>query len=94
MAIIPIDNTHIMQMLQNDATQWRATIAWAKQRYQAYNQNLTAANMTTAGVSSGDQAVINAFVGDLNRFIILAGGTIPTSADDMIFNLQAVLGIQ
>jgi hypothetical protein len=93
MAIIPISNNNIMLMLQNDCQQWRTTIAWAKQRYQAYNQNCTAANMTAASISVADQAIINAFVGDLNRFIQLAGGTLPTNADDMIFNLQAVLGI-
>jgi hypothetical protein len=93
MAIIPMDNAHFMQMLQNDCQQWRTTIAWAKQRYQAYNQNATAANMTAASISAADQNAINAFVGDLNRFIQLSGGTLPSSADDMVFNVQAVLGI-
>jgi hypothetical protein len=93
MSIIPVDSAHLTLMLQNDAQQWRTTIKWAQERYQAYNQNCTADNMTAAGIASGDQATILAFVGDLNRFITLTSGTLPANADDMTYNLQAVLGI-
>lgn len=93
MAFIPIDATHLTVALQNDAQQWRTTIDWAKQRYNAYNQNLNATNMTALGIATADQAAINAFVGDLNRFIILSGGTLPSDADNMVYNVQAVLGI-
>lgn len=93
MSFVPTDLTHINQALQSDLQQWRNTIAWAKQRYQAYNQNLTTATMTTLGISPEDQNAITAFIGDLNRFIQLSSGTVPTSADDMVFNLQALLGV-
>ena len=93
MTYIPVDSTHLTVSLQNDLQQWRSTIEWAKQRYQAYNQNLTTQNMTSLGIATADQNAILAFVGDLNRFIQLSQGTIPSSADDMVYNIQAVLGI-
>lgn len=93
MSFVPTDLAHINQALQSDLQQWRNTIAWAKQRYQAYNQNLTTDTMTTLGISTVDQDAIIAFVGDINRFIQLSEGTIPSSADDMVFNLQAILGV-
>jgi len=93
MSYIPTDSTHLTVALQNDLQQWRSTIDWAKQRYQAYNQNLTTQVMTNMGISTNDQNAILAFVGDLNRFIQLSGGTIPSSADDMVYNIQAVLGV-
>jgi len=95
MAIVPVDNTHALQSLQNDATQLRAFIDWATDRYNAYNQNLsTGAQLTAAGFSvTADQNTIIAFVGDLNRFITLAGGTLPSSATNMRFDCQAILGV-
>lgn len=93
MSLIPVNLNNVMLSLQNDAQQWRITIEWAKQRYQAYNQNLSADVMTGLGISSQDQGFIEAFVGDLNRFIQLSEGTVPSSADDMVFNLQGVLGV-
>lgn len=93
MTFIPIDATHLTVALQNDAQQWRTTIAWAKDRYKAYNQNLNATNMTALGVSSADQAFIQAFVADLGRFIQLSNGTLPANATDMTTNLQNILGV-
>lgn len=93
MAFIPIDNTHLTVSLQNDLQQWRTTIAWAKQRYQAYNQQLTPAVMTGLGIAAADQTAITAFVNDLGRFSQLSGGTLPANATDMITNIQNVLGV-
>lgn len=93
MSFIPIDSSHLTVALQNDLQYWRTTIDWAKQRYQAYNQNLTTQVMTNMGIATADQNAILAFVGDLNRFITLAGGTLPGSATDMVFDIQAVLGV-
>lgn len=93
MAYIPIDQTHLTVSLQNDLQQWRTTIAWAKQRYQAYNQQLTPTVMSGLGISAADQTAITAFVNDLGRFIQLAGGTLPANATDMVTNIQNVLGV-
>lgn len=93
MSYIPINANNLTVALQNDLQQWRTTIAWAKERYQAYNQNLNQTVMDGLSISAGDQAAINAFIGDLNRFITLAGGTLPGDATDMVFDIQAVLGV-
>ncbi len=93
MAYIPVDATHLTVSLQNDLQEWRTTIAWAKQRYQAYNQQLTPTVMTNLGITSADQAAITAFVNDLGRFVQLSSGTLPTNATDMITNIQNVLGV-
>lgn len=93
MPFIPVDSMHLTVAIQNDAQEWRRMIDWAKQRYQAYNQNLTADVMTGLGISQTDQGFILAFVGDLNRFIQLSGGTLPANADDMVYNVQGVLGV-
>ena len=95
MAIIPVDNTHALLMLQSDAQQLRTFIEWAQSRYNAYNQNLsTTAQQSAAGFTvTADQNTITAFIGDLNRIVTLAGGTLPSSATNMTYDLQAVLGI-
>ena len=94
MAIIPVDNTHALQMLQNDAQQLRTIIDWVNARYQSYNQNLsTAAQQTAAGFSAtADQNTITAFIGDLNRLKLISSNQATTAAD-MRFDLTAVLGI-
>lgn len=93
MSLIPVNLNNVMLTLQNDAQQWRTTIDWAKQRYQAYNQNLSPSVMAGLGISQTDQNFINAFVGDLHRFIELSEGTVPSDSDDFIFNAQGVLGV-
>ena len=95
MALVPVSNANALQMLQNDAQQLRTLIQWVNARYQAYNQNLsTAAQMTAAGISvTADQNTLTAFIGDLNRLVQLTAGTLPASATDMTFDVQAVLGI-
>jgi hypothetical protein len=94
MAIIPVDNAHAIQMLQNDAQQLRTMLDWVNARYQAYNQNLsTAAQQTAAGFTVvADQNTITAFIGDLNRLKLISSNQATTAAD-MRFDLQAVLGV-
>lgn len=94
MAIIAVDNAHALQMLQNDAQQLRTLLDWVSDRYQAYNQNLsTVAQQTAAGFSvTADQNTITAFIGDLNRIKLIASNQATTAAD-MRFDLQAILGI-
>ena len=95
MAIVPVSNANALLMLQNDAQQLRTFIDWANDRYNAYNQNLsTTTQQSNAGFTvTADQNTITAFIGDLNRIITLAGGTLPASATNMRFDLQAILGI-
>lgn len=94
MAIIPISNANALLMLQNDAQQLRTFLDWVSDRYQAYNQNLsTTPQQTAAGFSvAADQNTITAFIGDLNRLKLISSNQ-ATSATDMRFDLQAVLGI-
>lgn len=94
MAIIPVDNAHAVQMLQNDAQQLRTLLDWVSDRYQAYNQNLsTTAQQSAAGFTAvADQNAITAFIGDLNRLRLISSNQATTAAD-MRFDLQAVLGI-
>src|SRR6266571_91492 len=67
MAIVPIDNAHLTQSLLNDAMQMRTFVQWIEARYSVYNQNCSTANMTAAGISSGDQTTVLAFIADLSR---------------------------
>ena len=94
MAIIPVDNAHALQALQNDAQQMLGFIQWAKKRYQAYNQNLsTVAQMNAANITvTADQNTVTAFIGDLNRIIQVSSG-IATTSVDMVFDAQAILGV-
>jgi hypothetical protein len=93
MSVIPTNQANIQLMLQNDAQQLRTTLSWVDQRYQSYNQNMTTANMTAAGISAEDQNTILAFIGDLSRLKTLASGTLPANATDMHYDCAAVLGI-
>lgn len=93
MPIVPMDNAHAVQMLQNDAQQMRTFLDWVSDRYQSYNQNLsTVAQQTAAGFSAAaDQNAISAFIGDLNRLKLISSNQ-ATSAADMRFDLTAILG--
>lgn len=93
MSVIPMSLENIQVMLQNDAQQLRTFLYWVEQRYQSYNQNMTTANMTTAGIAQDDQNTVLAFIGDLNRLKTLASGTLPSDATDMHYDCAAVLGI-
>lgn len=93
MSLVPMDNENMVRTIRNDAQQLRTFIDWARVRYSVYNQNCTTDNMTAAGIASGDQAFVLAFIGDLNRIQMLAAGTLPGNADDMNFNINALLGL-
>jgi hypothetical protein len=93
MAIVPVTQTAITTAITNDTQYLRSFIDWAKQRYEAYNLMCTTQTMTAAGISSTDQAYILAFIGDLNRIIQLSGGTVPSNADDMLYNITQLLGL-
>jgi hypothetical protein len=72
----------------------RTFIQWANATYQALNQNLsTTTQQTNAGFTAvADQNAITAFIGDLNRICQLTSGTLPSTATNMTFDLQAILG--
>ena len=93
MSVIPMTQQDFQTMLRNDTQQLRSTINWLTDRVQAYQQNATAENLTTAGFDSNQQALIQAFAGDLNRLHLLAGGTLPADATDMRYTLTAIIGI-
>jgi hypothetical protein len=93
MPVQPMDNAHIWAAIQADTQYMRSFIQWVNQRYQAYNQNLTTAVMNAASITAGDQAQINAFVGDLNRLKSLTAGTLPADATNIGFDCAALLGL-
>lgn len=94
MALVPMDAAHITAAVQSDMTYMRGFIQWANQRYKAYNQVCTAAAMTAATIAAGDQNIILAFIGDLNRICQLTSGTLPAAATDVVFNINAALTLQ
>ena len=93
MALIPIDTAHIQQIIQNDAQQMRTMISWLEQHNTSYSQNMTAANMTTAGIAAGDQTAILAFIADVSRLVTFVHGTLPTVAADVRIDIAGVLGV-
>lgn len=93
MTFIPLSNQNLQIALQNDTQQLRTFIDWVTDRYQAYNQNCTTQNMTTAGIATADQNSILAFIGDLNRLKTLMAGTLPSDATDMRYDCAAILGV-
>lgn len=66
---------------------------WLEQRYNIYNQNMTAANMTAAGISSADQANIQSFVNDLARIAVFMTGTMPATAPDVRVDINNITGV-
>lgn len=94
MSLTPLDAGQINQALIADAQYMRGFLQWANLRYGIYNQTLTTTLMNAAGIASGDQAFVLAFIGDLNRIITLAGGTVPSNADIIEYNINALLGVQ
>lgn len=94
MSLVLVDNEHITNAIVGDAQYLRSVIDWATTRYNIYNQMLTTDAMTAASIASGDQNFILAFIGDLNRIKTLASGTVPSDADNMSFNINALLGLQ
>ncbi len=93
MAIIPLDNAHFTQALLNDALQMRTFIDFVNARYSVYNQSCSTSNMTAAGLSSGDQSTVLAFISDLYRLTQLMSGTVPSNAANITYDVNAILGI-
>jgi hypothetical protein len=93
MTLVPISQNNINNAIISDATYMRSMIEWAKRRYESYNLMLTTDAMNAASIAPGDQAYILAFIGDLNRFIQLSGGTVPDTADDMLYNIAHLIGL-
>jgi hypothetical protein len=93
MSLIPMDAAHIQQVIQNDATQLRATLAWLTQRDSIYQLNMTTANMTAASIAAGDQTAILAFIADVHRVMQFMQGTLPGVAGDTRVSTAGVLGV-
>lgn len=93
MSFVPMDQTHLTVALQNDVQQWRSTIYWAQNRQFIYNQNLTGAVMDALGVTSGDKALIQAFIADLANFNLLAAGQSHSTGSVFLYNCAGILGI-
>ncbi len=93
MSFIAMTNAQFQQMLQNDAQQMRTFIAWLQERNTTYAQNCSGANMTGAGISSGDQTIILAFAADLSRLVTFCGGTLPGVAANISIDITNVLGM-
>lgn len=93
MTFIPMSEANIQLMIQNNVQQWRATILWLEERVKSYGLNMTTQNMTAAGISTADQNAILAFISDINKVYGLATGVMPSSANDMLFDCAAILGV-
>lgn len=93
MALVPVTSTSITNAVVSDTQYLRNVIDWAKQRYEAYNLMCTTAAMTAASIDSNDQTYILAFIADLNRIVQLSEGTIPATADDMLYNITQLIGL-
>jgi hypothetical protein len=93
MSLVAIDNSAIVVSIKADCLYLRGVIDYITNRYDIYSQNLNGTVMNAANIASGDQTFINAFVTDLNRIITLAGGTVPANADNISFNINALLGL-
>ena len=93
MSIIPMDSTHVQQMLQNDAQQLRTVLRWLEDRNSIYSQNLTTTVMTAAGITGADQTATLAFIADFARILQYMQGTLPGVAASVIVDINNVLGV-
>jgi phage-related protein len=93
MSIIPINSANVQVALQNDAQQLRTTLSWLQQRYHIYNQNLTAANMTAAGISAADQVAVQNLINHMGRLIQFMTGTLPATTSDMRVDIDNITGV-
>lgn len=93
MSIIPIDNEHIMVMMQNDAQQMRTFISWLQERNITYQQKMSTQNMTAAGVSESDQNAILTFMADVGRLTSYVQGTPQAVAGDIRIDITGILGV-
>lgn len=93
MSVVPMSATNIQVALQNDAQQLRMTLYWLQQRYNIYNQNMTAANMTAAGIAAADQTSVQSFINDLGRLALFMTGTLPTQAVDVRVDMNNITGV-
>lgn len=93
MSVIPVDLNNVKINLQNDAQQLRTLLDWVENKYQGYAQNLTTPVMDGLGISAGDQAAINAFIGNLNRIKQISSGVQDVDGVDMRYDIAAILGV-
>ena len=93
MSYIPVDNTHLTLMVQNDSQKLREVLHWVADRRQAYGQNVTSDVMTALGVSSADQNFINSLAAEFVRIDDLGNGTVPSSADNMRYVIAGNIGV-
>lgn len=93
MSIVPMNATNMQVALQNDAQQLRSTLYWLQQRYNIYNQNMTPANMTAAGIAAADQTAVQNFINDLGRLSLFMTGTMPAQAVDIRVDINNITGV-
>lgn len=79
--------------LQNDAQTIRTFIQWLQNRSVTYNQQMSAANLTAAGITGSDQNSVNALSADIARLLAYMTGTPQTVAADMRVDVVNILGV-
>lgn len=88
-----LDLPTIQANLKADMMHTRDFLEWVAERYQSYNQALTTSVMNTAGISAGDQSIINQFIADLHMIQLVTNSTLPGAASNVIFNIDNYLGL-
>jgi len=80
--------------IAGDAQQMQQFFYWLQTRYNEWNQNAgSVATLTALGFSTADADAIVALIGDMNRLVQVFQGTNPGSFDNILFNINAVRGI-
>ncbi len=93
MTLIPVDLTHIQQVVLSDAQQLKATLSWIRERNSAYSHQMTVANMNAAAIGVGDQNAILNLAYDFARLEDFMTGTLPGVAADVRVDIANVIGV-
>ena len=93
MSVIPLDNAHMVQMLQNDAQRLRSDLSWLIERNTTWQLIGSGANLTAAGITGSDQTAVLALLADIARTVAYMTGTPQAIAGDIRQDIVNVIGV-
>ena len=93
MSVIPMDNAHMVLMLQNDAQRLRSDLEWLTERNTTWQLVGTGANLTAAGITGADQTAVLALIADIARTVAYMTGTPQGVAGDIRQDIVNVIGV-